>query len=127
MLQTADARIRNAEFYGQIDIYRRPRLPFGFHNQLPKFISFLSSSSTEPDATPTLAYIVVGPRVRGKFDVKKAEALGVPFGPKRGHLTKGQTITFSVKVGDEMVERVVRPEECVGESEAPGVSVLKTT
>lgn len=46
----------------------------------------------------------------------------MPFGPLRGRLTKGQTITFTVKEGGKMVERVVQPEECVGESESPAVS-----
>lgn len=104
----------------QVDPYKRSRLPPGYHQQLPHFISpFTADNVTR--VRPTLAYVVVGPRVRGKFDIKKATALGVPFGPMRGRLTKGETITFTVKVGDETIERVVRPEECVGESESPGV------
>lgn len=106
----------------QIDIYRRPRVPPGFHKQLPAFTSLPSPSPSKSIAPPTLAYIVVGPRVRGKFDVEKAELLGVPPGRQRGMLTKGKSITFKVKVGDEMIERTVRPEECVGPSETPGVS-----
>ena len=70
---------------------------------------------------PTLAYIAVGPRVRGKFDVKSAEELGVPSGPKRGKLTRGESVTVKVKVDGQFVDRVVRPEECVGESETPVV------
>jgi hypothetical protein len=45
-------------------------------------------------------------------------------GPKRGQLTKGQSVTVRVKVDDQFVERVVQPEECVGESETPMVSNL---
>ncbi|KAF8887345.1 hypothetical protein BD779DRAFT_1527626 [Infundibulicybe gibba] len=105
-----------------IDDYKRSRLPIGFHKQLPSFTP--STPISTPSHSPTICYVVVGPRVRGKFDIKKAEALGVPFGPLRGQLTKGQTISFSVKVGDEQVERTVRPEECIGESEPPGVVVV---
>jgi ribonuclease Z len=76
-------------------------------------------------AKPTLAYIAVGPRVRGKFDVEKAQELGVPSGPKRGKLTRGESVTVRVKVDGKFVERIVRPEECVGESETPVVSYLQ--
>ena len=106
-------------FYIQIDIYKRARLPPGFHKQLPKYDSPSASASS---SRPTLAYIAVGPRVRGKFDVKKADELGVPFGPERGKLTKGESVTVKVKVNGQFVERVVQPEECVGENETPVVS-----
>lgn len=69
-----------------------------------------------------MAYIVVGPRVRGKFDAEKASALGV-FGALRGLLAKGRDVTVKIKVGEETVEKIVRPEECIGESEAPGVRI----
>jgi ribonuclease Z len=42
-------------------------------------------------------------------------------GPKRNQLTKGQSVTVRVKVDNDFVERVVRPEECIGESETPVV------
>jgi len=45
----------------------------------------------------------------------------VPSGPKRGQLTRGESVTVKVKVDGQLVERVVRPEECVGESETPVV------
>ncbi|KAF5379502.1 hypothetical protein D9615_006481 [Tricholomella constricta] len=107
-----------------VDPYRRARLPVGFHRQLPKYARHTPVLASYPTATPTLAYIVVGPRIRGKFDVKAATALGVPSGPLRGQLTKGNTIKFTVKVDDEMVERTVRPEDCIGESEAPGAFII---
>ncbi|KAI0635238.1 beta-lactamase-like protein [Trametes polyzona] len=77
-------------------------------------------------ALPTLAYLLVGPSVRGKFDVKKAEALGVPRGPIRGKLTRGETVTFDVDDGaGGKVQKTVRAEECVGPSEvAQSVLVL---
>lgn len=43
-------------------------------------------------------------------------------GPKRGQLTRGESVTVRVKVDGKFVERVVRPEDCVGESETPMVS-----
>ena len=106
--------------------FRRNRatLPQGFFDQLPKFTSHAAQSPpTSPHVRPTLAYVLVGPRVRGKFDAQKADELGV-FGRLRGKLTKGETVTVKVKVGDETVTRTVRPEDLVGESEAPGVSLV---
>jgi ribonuclease Z len=105
-----------------MDIYNRDNLPLGFYKQLPRFTHHDPSLVLASTPKPALAYIAVGPRVRGKFDVKKAEELGVPFGPKRGKLTKGESVTVKVKVDGRIVERVVKPEECVGESEVPVVS-----
>ncbi|KAG6818817.1 hypothetical protein H0H93_001378 [Arthromyces matolae] len=98
---------------------RRPRarLPPGFRDRLPKFVR-------ETKIHPTLAYVIVGPRIRGKFDAKAAKELGVPNGPLRAELTKGNSITFKVEVDGEMIERVVRPEDCIGESESPGVALI---
>ncbi|KAG6896461.1 hypothetical protein C0992_008112 [Termitomyces sp. T32_za158] len=102
-----------------VETYRRyrPRLPPGFHTQLPKFVRPTVLS-------PTLAYVVVGPRVRGKFNAKAANELGVPSGPIRAQLTRGNSVTIQVMVDGEMVERVVRPEDCIGESESPGVLII---
>ncbi|KAH7104245.1 hypothetical protein BKA62DRAFT_693992 [Auriculariales sp. MPI-PUGE-AT-0066] len=41
----------------------------------------------------SLAYICVGPQVRGKFDAERAKELGV-FGRNRGKLTRGHTVTL---------------------------------
>lgn len=68
-----------------------------------------------------MSYIVVGPRFRGKFDAKRAEELGIPHGPLRGSLAKGEAITFEIREGDEVIQRTVKPEEVVGKSETPGV------
>ncbi|KAG6877546.1 hypothetical protein C0993_006239 [Termitomyces sp. T159_Od127] len=73
---------------------------------------------------PTLAYVVVGPRIRGKFNAKAAEELGVPSGPLRAQLTRGNSVTVKSMVDGEMVERTVRPEDCIGESESPGVVII---
>ncbi len=102
-------------------------MPEGFHDQLP---TFSYSGIGTPDAPPTLAYVVIGPRIRGKFDAKRAQQLGVPNGPMRKQLINGEAIKLKRKirkVEDGVVkmievERTVTPEECVGESETPAVS-----
>jgi len=66
----------------------------------------------------TLAYAVVGPRVRGKFDVKRAESLGLKAGPLRARVARGETVTV---VGNDGLERNVGPSDVVGDSEDPGV------
>ncbi|KAA1473038.1 hypothetical protein DENSPDRAFT_930713 [Dentipellis sp. KUC8613] len=72
----------------------------------------------------TQAYVVVGPRMRGKFDVKRAEALGLT-GRLRGRVASGETVRYMVDDGcGGQVERVVRHEDCVGESESPTVVVV---
>jgi ribonuclease Z len=69
--------------------------------------------ASDADVATDVCYIVRTPDVRGKFDVAKAKALGVPNGPIRGKLTRGETIEFddpSVPGG----KRTVRPDECMG-------------
>ncbi|KAK6906129.1 hypothetical protein I203_100113 [Kwoniella mangroviensis CBS 8507] len=64
------------------------------------------------DVNTQMVYICQAPDVRGKFNVEKANQLGVPKGPARGKLTKGEEI----EVDDPSVEggkRVVKPEECL--------------
>ncbi|KAJ2930031.1 hypothetical protein H1R20_g7064, partial [Candolleomyces eurysporus] len=112
---------------GNFDEYRRSRKrpPRGFYDMLPP-----PPSGSSPSA---VSYVIVGPRVRGKFDVKKSIALGVPNGPLRGKLTKGEAVTFTVKDTvtsedgtSETVARTVtvKPEECIGESEAPSAAIV---
>ncbi|KAK0202420.1 beta-lactamase-like protein [Desarmillaria ectypa] len=116
---------KSEETSGYKDEYRRRRrAPQGFYKQQPKFISPHPRRDSDPSLTPTLSYIVAGPRVRGKFDAEKAEMLKIPSGPLRSRLTKGQTITFNVKEGDAMVERTVKPEEIIGPSEVPQVVII---
>lgn len=69
----------------------------------------------------TLAYAVVGPRVRGKFDVKRAEVLGLKAGPLRARVARGETV---VVMGQDGVERSVGPSDVVGPSEVPGVVLI---
>lgn len=84
----------------------------------------LEHDSGSPPAT-NLCYILVGPRVRGKFDAQKAAALGV-HGPSRGQLAKGNVVQVKLDDPDRKGEKIVktiRPEECVGPSEAPQVRI----
>lgn len=113
---------------------RRVPYPRGFNQQLPPFSIPITNSdhsghqnnANTLETKPTLAYAIIGPRVRGKFDAKKAKLLAVPNGRERRDLTMGKEIRFKVKEGDEMVERVVKPEDVIGESENPSVSAFKT-
>jgi len=69
---------------------------------------------------PTMSYLIVGPRYRGKFNPEKARELGV-VGLDRSRLTRGETITITVNVGEETIERVIRPEDVIGKSERASV------
>lgn len=59
-----------------------------------------------------MIYVMQAADVRGKFNVQKANALGVPNGRDRGRLTKGESI--QVAAPDEPGGlRTVRPEDCL--------------
>lgn len=88
------------------------------NRRLPKFVPELSNSS-DPAMKQTMCYIAIGPRYRGKFDVEKANALGLKKGRDRARVCAGQTVTYTT---DDGVERTVSPEDVVGSSEAPKVS-----
>ncbi|KAG0701177.1 hypothetical protein DFH29DRAFT_831788 [Suillus ampliporus] len=90
--------------------------PPGFNRPLP------SIAACNP--RPTLAYAVVGPRVRGRFDVKRAETLGLKAGPLRARVARGETVSV---VGNDGVERSVGPSDVVGASEDPGVVLILDT
>jgi ribonuclease Z len=88
--------------------------PAGSLSRLPTFTAPVRDLST--------AYIVVGPRVRGKFDAKRASELGL-YGPLRGKVARGETVSFAVDDGaGGKVQRTVRPEDCMGEHETTKVS-----
>ncbi len=89
------------------------------HARLPRL-------DIDDGSLPTLGYLLVGPSVRGRFDAAKAEQLGIPRGPLRARLTKGETVTFEVDDGSGgKIQRTVRPDECVGPSESPQVRCLR--
>jgi ribonuclease Z len=65
-----------------------------------------------------VGYAVVEAERPGRFDDAAADALGVPFGPERGLLQRGEPVTLADG-------RVIRPEQLVGEPR-PGRSVVYT-
>ncbi|CAE6417360.1 hypothetical protein ACGC1H_002170 [Rhizoctonia solani] len=74
-------------------------------NRLPTF---------EGPQSTSVAYLVLGPEIRGKFDPSAADALGVAK-RDRGKLTKGESVTVTVNG----VQNVVTPDMCMGKGEAP--------
>ena len=99
-----------------------PRFPPKFGKPLPVPEPLLLGSS-DPTLKPTIAYAIVGPRIRGKFDGKKAVDLGLPPGPLRARLVKGECVTVQVKDSNGIVvDREIKPEDCIGESVTPAVS-----
>jgi ribonuclease Z len=54
----------------------------------------------------------------GEFDAAAADALGIPFGPERGALQRGESVTLDL-------DRVVTPDQVVGEPR-PGRRVVLT-
>ncbi len=89
--------------------------PASFWKQLPKFLNPF------PKDSPTMSYLIVGPRYRGKFDADRAKALGIPKGQIRAQLAMGKAITFEVEVNGEQVSRTVQPEEVVGKADPASV------
>ncbi|CAE6423320.1 unnamed protein product [Rhizoctonia solani] len=83
---------------------RAPR-PRRSLNRLPAF---------EESESVSVAYLVLGPEIRGKFNPAAADALGVPK-TARGKLTKGESVTVTVNG----IQNVVTPDMCMGKSEAP--------
>ncbi|KAJ7282084.1 hypothetical protein C8J57DRAFT_1056630, partial [Mycena rebaudengoi] len=104
------------------DIYNLLTNPWPKVGQVPGSFSQLPKlTAIEP--RPTVAYVVMGERIRGKFDVEKSNALRVPR-RLRKDLTMGQSVTVTFREGDETITRVVRPEECLGPSKIPTVAVV---
>ncbi|PVG02635.1 Metallo-hydrolase/oxidoreductase [Serendipita vermifera] len=66
-------------------------------------------------ATAT-SYFVVGPEFRGKFNASLADSLGVPHGPARAKLSRGESITTPEG-------KVITPEMVIGAS-SPAVATL---
>jgi ribonuclease Z len=64
----------------------------------------------------SIGYALVEDERPGRFDVETADALGVPFGPERGVLQRGEAITLAD--GSE-----VRPERVLGEPR-PGRTIV---
>src|SRR5207247_2006089 len=73
---------------------------------------------TEHGGGPSLGYILKEHVRRGRFDVEKARALGIPEGPLWGKLTKGEAVQLANG-------QTVRPSEIIGEAR-PGRLVAFT-
>ncbi len=101
------------------DECQRKNTPFWFYKQLPPF----TFPPTYPQSS-TLAYIVVGPRIRGRIDAKKLTELGVPFNALRGKLTRGETIQFEVNGPQGPETRTVHPEDCMSKSDSPAAVII---
>jgi ribonuclease Z len=67
---------------------------------------------------PALGYALVEEERPGRFDEDAAESLGVPFGPERGALQRGEAVTL----GDG---RTISPAQLVGPAR-PGRTVVYT-
>jgi len=95
--------------------------PAGSDKQLPRMNFTKNSEPITHKQKPSLAYIVVGPKTRGKLDAKKADELGLK-GRLRGLVANGNTVTFTTKdAHGKETERTVKPEECVGPGQNPAV------
>ncbi|KAJ2159347.1 hypothetical protein GGF46_003094 [Coemansia sp. RSA 552] len=73
-----------------------------------------------PTTVPTpaaLCYIVEGPTVPGKFDVKAAKALGLQPGPNYAELVQGRSITTADG-------KTIHSEQCVAPSKPGGVFII---
>ena len=81
------------------------------------------TSGAAADAAPPLClcYVVRVADHRGKFDVERAKAHGVPVGRLFSRLQQGETIT--VTSPEDGRERVVRPED-VMEPSTPGPTIV---
>jgi len=73
---------------------------------------------TEHGGGPSLGYTLKEHMRRGRFDVEKARALGIPEGPLWGKLTKGEQVQLANG-------QTVRPSEIIGEAR-PGRLVAFT-
>ena len=95
--------------------------PAGSVRQLPRMNLTRDSEPITSKQKPSLAYIILGPKTRGKLDAKKADELGLK-GKLRGLVASGSTVTFTTTdANGKQIERTVKPEECVGPGENPAV------
>ena len=102
--------------------FARGPFPPKFSKPLPVPEQALVGPS-DPALKPTVAYAIVGPRIRGKFDGKRAADLGLPPGPLRARLVKGESVTVHIKDSNgNVVDREIKPEDCIGETMTPAVS-----
>jgi hypothetical protein len=89
----------------------KPPTPKRRKSEIQEFLPLPSKA----EYTTDLVFVCRGPRNPGKFNVKKADALGVPK-TKRGVLVQGESVEVENSDGSK---RVVLPEECL-EGASPG-------
>ena len=68
------------------------------HDQRGMKTSFYKNKSVNGVLLVACSYIIHGPKIRGKFDVAKAIALGLRAGPLRGKVARGETVEIKVRV-----------------------------
>ena len=101
--------------------------PAGSDKQLPRMNFTRDSEPITSKQKPSLAYIVLGPKTRGKLDAKKADELGLK-GRLRGLVASGKAVTFTTTdANGNQIERTVKPEECVGAGDNSAVGIDITT
>lgn len=86
-------------------------------------IKFPLPLPTAEEQATELVYILEPPPLRGKFNAERAKELGIPSGPMRGRLVKGEEI----EVDDPSAEggkRIVRPEDCLSGGGPGAVSLF---
>ncbi|KAI0037252.1 hypothetical protein K488DRAFT_39600 [Vararia minispora EC-137] len=108
-----------------------PQTPFWARNSSGKPLSERRTPAQDRQRLPkpvdvnclrTLSYIVVGPCARGKFDVKRAEKLGLS-GKNRGIVAGGGTVTIDVDDGNGgKMQRTICPEDVLFEPLPPSAS-----
>lgn len=65
----------------------------------------------------SIAYVIEGPDIPGKFDADKARKLGIPHGPLNGILAQGKPLTLEDG-------RVIEPNQVIGPSSQSPVLII---
>ncbi len=91
----------------------------GFQGVVCEDDEWLITAAPLDHTIPTFGYRLQEKDLPGRFDAETADRIGVPFGPERGRLQRGETLTLAGG-------REVRPEEVVGPPR-PGQSVAYCT
>ncbi|KAJ7573869.1 hypothetical protein C8J56DRAFT_1173192 [Mycena floridula] len=97
----------------------RPQIS-NFFESMPPLEPSIAIPNSKLTTRPVLAYVIVGPRIRGKFNAEQAEALQIPHGAERAKLTSGQSITITV----DGVEKVIHPHDVMAPAENPCVAII---
>lgn len=77
-----------------------------------------------PASDVAACYVCELAGVPGKFDLKKAEAVGVPNGPLRGELQRGKEVRLPSLTPGDLTQRIVRPEEVMSQSSLGPLAII---